>query len=52
MIGTGVGDVGVVVLGGLGLRRAGERAILWTQRALATLLAALGVWLLVQGVTG
>jgi threonine/homoserine/homoserine lactone efflux protein len=50
MVGAGVGDVGVVLLGGLGLRRAGERVVLWTQRALATLLAGLGVWLVVQGV--
>jgi threonine/homoserine/homoserine lactone efflux protein len=50
LIGTALGDVGVVILGGVGLRRAGERAILWTQRALAGLLAALGVWLVVQGI--
>lgn len=50
MTGAGIGDFGVVLLGGLGLRRAGKGAILWTQRVLATLLAGLGVWLLVQGV--
>jgi threonine/homoserine/homoserine lactone efflux protein len=48
--GAGIGDLGVVLLGGLGLRRAGERVVLWTQRALAVLLAGLGIWLLVQGV--
>jgi threonine/homoserine/homoserine lactone efflux protein len=50
-IGAGIGDFGVVLLGGLGLRRAGERVILWTQRGLATLLAGLGVWLIVQGLS-
>jgi threonine/homoserine/homoserine lactone efflux protein len=50
MVGTGAGDFGVVLLGGLGLRRAGERVVVWTQRVLATLLAGLGIWLLVQGV--
>lgn len=49
-IGAAIGDFGVVLLGGLGLRRTGKRAILWTQRVLATLLAGLGVWLIVQGV--
>jgi threonine/homoserine/homoserine lactone efflux protein len=48
--GATFGDVGVVLLGGLGLRRAGQRLILWVQRALASLLAGLGVWLIVQGV--
>ena len=49
-LGAGLGDLGVVLLGGLGLRRAGGRVVLWTQRGLATLLAGLGIWLLVQGV--
>jgi threonine/homoserine/homoserine lactone efflux protein len=52
MVGTGVGDVGVVVLSGLGLRRAGDRAVEWTQRALGGLLAGLGLWLLVSGIAG
>jgi threonine/homoserine/homoserine lactone efflux protein len=51
LVGTALGDFGVVLLGGLGLRRAGARVIRWTQQALATLLAVLGVWLIVQGVT-
>jgi threonine/homoserine/homoserine lactone efflux protein len=50
VIGAGIGDFGVVLVGGLGLRRAGQRAVLWTQRVLATLLAGLGVWLVIQGV--
>jgi len=48
--GAAIGDFGVVLLGGLGLRRAGDRVIRWIQRVLATLLAGLGVWLLVEGV--
>lgn len=50
MIGTAIGDFGVVLLGGLGLRRAGKRVIRSAQVFLATLLAGLGVWLLVQGI--
>ena len=52
MAGAGMGDAGVVVLGGLGLRRAGERVVLLVQQGLGVLLAGLGVWLLVQGVRG
>jgi threonine/homoserine/homoserine lactone efflux protein len=52
MAGAGVGDVGVVLLGGMGIRRAGQRVQLWVRRALAVVLAALGVWLLTQGVMG
>lgn len=48
MIGLAMGDVAVVLLGGLGLRRGGERVGRWVRRALATVLAALGVWLLVN----
>jgi threonine/homoserine/homoserine lactone efflux protein len=51
-VGTSSGDVAVVLLGALGLRRAGDRVVRWIQRVLAALLAALGVWLLVQGVIG
>ena len=50
LVGTGLGDLGVVVLGGLGLRRAGDRVILVVQRILAVLLAGLGLWLLAEGV--
>ncbi|MDP9341235.1 MAG: LysE family transporter [Actinomycetota bacterium] len=52
MAGAGVGDVGVVLLGGLGVRRAGQRVQLWVRRGLGTVLAGLGVWLLTQGVMG
>jgi len=52
VVGAGTGDFGVVLLGGLGLRRAGGRVVLWAQRVLATLLAGLGIWLIVQGSIG
>jgi len=48
LAGAGLGDVGVIVLGGVGLRRSGERAVLWVHRALAVLLAGLGVWLIIR----
>lgn len=50
--GIAVGDGAVVVLGGVGVRRAGEGVALWIRRALAGLLAGLGVWLVVSGVIG
>jgi threonine/homoserine/homoserine lactone efflux protein len=49
VVGIAIGDGAVVLLGGLGVRRAGERAVLWTHRALGCVLAGLGLWLLVQG---
>jgi len=52
MAGAAVGDVGVVLLGGMGIRRAGERVQMWVRRVLACVLAVLGTWLVVQGVTG
>ena len=52
MAGAGLGDVGVVLLGGLGVRRAGHRVARWVRRGLALVLAALGVWLIMRGVVG
>jgi threonine/homoserine/homoserine lactone efflux protein len=49
--GAAAGD-GVVVLLGLGVRRAGDRVGRWVGRSLAAVLAALGVWLLVSGLVG
>jgi threonine/homoserine/homoserine lactone efflux protein len=49
MVGLAVGDGGVVLLGGLGVRRGGERLGLWVRRVLAIVLAGLGLWLLVDG---
>jgi threonine/homoserine/homoserine lactone efflux protein len=49
IIGLAIGDGGVVLLGGVGVRRAGERLGLWVRRALAIVLAGLGLWLLADG---
>jgi len=49
--GAAVGDAGVVVVGGLGIRRAGERVVPWVRRGLALVLAVAGVWLIVAGTT-
>ncbi len=48
--GIAVGDGTVVLVGGISMRRAGDRAGRWIRRALAILLAGLGTWLLVAGV--
>jgi threonine/homoserine/homoserine lactone efflux protein len=48
--GLATGDGAVVLAGGTGVRRAGDRARQWVRRALAALLAGLGGWLLVTGV--
>lgn len=50
MAGLAIGDGAVVLLGGIGVRRAGERVRQWVGRALATVLAGLGLWLLTSGV--
>jgi threonine/homoserine/homoserine lactone efflux protein len=50
VIGLAAGDGAVVLIGGLGVRRAGERVGLWVRRGLAVVLAALGVALIVRGV--
>jgi len=47
--GAAAGDGAVVLLGGLGLRKAGERVAAAVRLALAMLLAGLGVWLLISG---
>ena len=49
--GLAIGDGAVVLLGGLGLRRARPSVIVWTGHVLAAVLASLGVWLVIQGVT-
>jgi threonine/homoserine/homoserine lactone efflux protein len=51
LAGAGLGDVGVVLLGGVGLRRARPGIVLWAQRVLAAVLAALGSWLIIQAVS-
>jgi threonine/homoserine/homoserine lactone efflux protein len=49
LVGLAVGDGTVVLLGGLGVRRAGDRVKRWVRSILATVLAGLGVWLIVGG---
>ena len=51
-VGLSMGDSAVVLLGGLGVRRAGDRVVLWVRRVLAGGLAALGLWVLASGVIG
>jgi threonine efflux protein len=50
ILGVGIGDTVVVLLGGLGMRRASERIDRWIRRGLAVVLGGLGVWLLVDGI--
>jgi nickel/cobalt transporter (NicO) family protein len=52
MLGLAVGDGAIVLIGGLGLRRANQRIGLWVRRVLAVILAGLGVWLIVDGAIG
>jgi threonine/homoserine/homoserine lactone efflux protein len=47
--GAALGDGGVVLLGGVGVRRSGDRVGRWVGRVLAGLLAVLGLWLLISG---
>ena len=48
--GLALGDAGVVLLGGLGLRRARSGFRVWIQRGLAVLLGGLGCWLMLMAV--
>jgi threonine/homoserine/homoserine lactone efflux protein len=50
MVGLALGDGAVVLIGGIGVRRSRANVGLWVRRALAILLAGLGVWLIVSGV--
>jgi threonine/homoserine/homoserine lactone efflux protein len=52
MLGAGVGDLGVVLLGGVGLRRASAGLARWIRRVLAVILGLLGVALIAAGLTG
>ncbi len=49
VVGLAMGDGAVVFLGGVGVRRAGERTGRWVRRILAVVLAGLGLWLLFSG---
>jgi threonine/homoserine/homoserine lactone efflux protein len=48
--GLAVGDGAVVLLGGAGVRRAGDAARRWIGRGLAVVLGGLGLWLVWMGV--
>ena len=48
VIGLAMGDGAVVLLGGIGVRRAGERVARWVGRALATVLIGVGAWFLIS----
>jgi len=48
--GAAIGDCGVVLLGGIGIRRSGERVERSVRRGLALVLAGLGIWLVAGGV--
>jgi threonine/homoserine/homoserine lactone efflux protein len=52
VVGVAIGDGAVVLLGGLGVRRAGQRVTRLVRTVLAGLLAVLGVLLIVSGVRG
>jgi threonine/homoserine/homoserine lactone efflux protein len=49
LAGVSIIDMGMVLLGGGGARRMGDRAVKALGYALGTALAALGIWLIVQG---
>jgi hypothetical protein len=48
MVGAAAGDLGLVCVAGLGLRRAGDTAVRYIRLTLAAVLAGLGLWLLVD----
>jgi threonine/homoserine/homoserine lactone efflux protein len=50
VVGLGIGDTVVVLLGGLGMRRASERIDRLIRRVLAVILGGLGVWLVIDGI--
>jgi threonine/homoserine/homoserine lactone efflux protein len=49
LVGLSVGDGTVVLLGGVGVRRARRSVRAWVRTILAALLTGLGVWLIVSG---
>jgi hypothetical protein len=49
VVGASLGDLGIVVMGGLGVRRAGERLSRYIKLILAAVLAGIGLWLLLSG---
>jgi threonine/homoserine/homoserine lactone efflux protein len=49
VLGLMIGDGAVVLLGGIGVRRAGQRLSGWVRGILAAVLACLGLWLVLSG---
>ncbi|GAC1473647.1 MAG: hypothetical protein PVSMB7_27870 [Chloroflexota bacterium] len=49
-LGLMLGDGVVVLIGGLGVRRAGSRVGLWVRRGLAVVIGILGIGLVVNGI--
>ncbi len=49
VIGCGSGDTAVVLIGGVGVRRASADAQQWVHRALAVVLGGFGAWFLAAG---
>ena len=52
VVGVAIGDGATVLLGGLGVRRAGQRVMMWVRTGLALVLGVLGALLIVSGVPG
>jgi threonine/homoserine/homoserine lactone efflux protein len=52
IVGLAIGDGAVVLLGGVGVRRAGSHVRSWVWGVLAGLLAGLGIWLVISGIFG
>jgi threonine/homoserine/homoserine lactone efflux protein len=52
VLGVAIGDGATVLLGALGVRRAGQRVMMWVRSGLALLLAVLGVLLVVSALLG
>ncbi|HSL67320.1 MAG TPA: LysE family transporter [Actinomycetota bacterium] len=48
VVGAALGDLGLVLLAGLGLRRAGKEVVRFVRLTLAVVLAGLGLWLIVD----
>jgi hypothetical protein len=48
-VGAALGDLGVVVMGSLGVHRARERLGRYVRLILAAVLAGIGFWLLLSG---
>lgn len=52
LVGLAIGDGAVVILGGIGLRRGGERLAKWIRQLLAGVLGVLGLWFVLAALKG